>query len=64
MTSEPARPDTKTILFIIIIYAILLRPLCNYNALKQYTLLNGESSNLEADQREVITIDQTAWRYM
>jgi len=42
-----------------IIYAILLRPLCNHNAREQYSLLNGEGSNLEAYQREVITFVQT-----
>jgi len=39
-----------------IIYAILLRPLCNHHALIQYALLNGKGSNFEAYQREVIAI--------
>jgi len=34
------------------------KPLCDHNALKQYTLLNGEGSNLEAYQREIIPIAQ------
>jgi len=42
-----------------IIYAILLRPLCNHDAPKQHSLLHGKGSNLDAYKREVIPIAQT-----